>query len=168
MILNNHLYQELLIINDRNLKSQHVRRTSKKRIDYYPSSFSQAVISAKRTQYAPCNNNSGILDTILAEWAELTGIKYCSFIPDMTSGHTPELLGASTRARMTSVMTCQEFDGLCHAKTKTGKPCQSRPCPGNVRCKWHGGMSTGPKSTEGKAKSLANLRQNRGKQESND
>ena len=31
----------------------------------------------------------------------------------------------------------------------------------NGRCKLHGGMSTGPKTAEGKARALANLKQNR-------
>jgi hypothetical protein len=46
----------------------------------------------------------------------------------------------------------------CGAKTRTGKPCQA---PGNGsggRCKLHGGKSTGPKTQDGKARSLAALR----------
>ena len=31
--------------------------------------------------------------------------------------------------------------------------------PGKERCKWHGGRSTGPRTTEGKARARANLRQ---------
>ena len=31
---------------------------------------------------------------------------------------------------------------------------------GNVRCRIHGGWSTGPKTPEGKAKALLNLKQN--------
>ena len=31
---------------------------------------------------------------------------------------------------------------------------------GNVRCRMHGGWSTGPKTPEGKAKALLNLKQN--------
>jgi hypothetical protein len=49
----------------------------------------------------------------------------------------------------------------CGAKTRSGKPCRGKSLPGKRRCKWHGGCSTGPKSAEGKAKALANLRQNR-------
>jgi len=40
----------------------------------------------------------------------------------------------------------------------TGKPCQRKPLA-NGRCKNHGGMSTGPKTQEGKARALANLKQ---------
>ena len=31
---------------------------------------------------------------------------------------------------------------------------------GNIRCRMHGGWSTGPKTKEGKAKALLNLKQN--------
>lgn len=40
----------------------------------------------------------------------------------------------------------------------TGKPCQ-RQAMKNGRCRNHGGMSTGPKTPEGKSKALANLKQ---------
>ncbi len=40
----------------------------------------------------------------------------------------------------------------CGAKTKHngGKPCRCKVIPGKNRCKWHGGMSTGPRTPEGK------------------
>lgn len=37
-------------------------------------------------------------------------------------------------------------------------PCQSKEIGRNGRCKFHGGASTGPKTPEGKARSVANLR----------
>ena len=40
----------------------------------------------------------------------------------------------------------------------TGSPCKAQALA-NGRCRNHGGMSTGPKTTEGKAKALANLKQ---------
>ena len=40
----------------------------------------------------------------------------------------------------------------------TGHPCKAKALT-NGRCKNHGGMSTGPKTPEGKARALANLRQ---------
>ena len=39
-----------------------------------------------------------------------------------------------------------------------GHPCKAQALA-NGRCRNHGGMSTGPKTAEGKAKSLANLKQ---------
>ncbi|MCK4870022.1 MAG: hypothetical protein KAS93_02820 [Gammaproteobacteria bacterium] len=51
----------------------------------------------------------------------------------------------------------------CGAKTKrTGLPCRARALA-NGRCKYHGGLSTGPKTPEGKARALANLKQYRNK-----
>lgn len=47
-------------------------------------------------------------------------------------------------------------------RRRDGKPCEALSVPGKRRCKWHGGMSTGPRTPEGKAKALANLRQYRG------
>ena len=39
----------------------------------------------------------------------------------------------------------------CGAKSKrTGNPCQRPPCAPNGRCYFHGGRSTGPKTSDGK------------------
>jgi hypothetical protein len=55
-----------------------------------------------------------------------------------------------------------ELRGLpCGARTRRGKPCKRTDLHRNGRCKFHGGMSTGPKTPEGRARSLANLRQAR-------
>ncbi|MEZ2346872.1 HGGxSTG domain-containing protein [Terriglobus sp. RCC_193] len=40
---------------------------------------------------------------------------------------------------------------------RSGRPCQSSVLYFNGRCKWHGGLSTGPKTAEGRARSLSNL-----------
>jgi len=39
---------------------------------------------------------------------------------------------------------------LCGAKTRAGGECKMRVVPGKERCKLHGGMSSGPKSPEGR------------------
>ena len=44
---------------------------------------------------------------------------------------------------------------------RDGKPCEALSEPGKRRCRFHGGRSTGPRTEAGKARSLANLRQNR-------
>ena len=44
----------------------------------------------------------------------------------------------------------------CGAKTRRGTPCRCKALPSG-RCKFHGGLSTGPKTAAGKAKSAANL-----------
>lgn len=53
-----------------------------------------------------------------------------------------------------------ECEGMtCGAKAKSsGQPCKSKEIHKNGRCKFHGGLSTGPKSTEGKLAALENLR----------
>lgn len=38
----------------------------------------------------------------------------------------------------------------CNAKMRDGGSCQARVVPGKLRCRIHGGMSTGPKSTKGR------------------
>lgn len=51
---------------------------------------------------------------------------------------------------------------ICGAKRRRdGQPCEALSVPGKRRCKWHGGASTGPRSDEGRARSLANLLQNK-------
>ena len=47
---------------------------------------------------------------------------------------------------------------LCGAKTRMGRPCIATGLA-NGRCKKHGGLSTGAKTPEGKAKSLSKLKQ---------
>lgn len=44
----------------------------------------------------------------------------------------------------------------CGAKTRAGTPCKMRVLYGNGRCKLHGGLSSGPTTAEGKARSAAN------------
>ena len=38
----------------------------------------------------------------------------------------------------------------CGAKTRRGTPCQMKAVPGKNRCRLHGGLSTGPKTAEGR------------------
>jgi hypothetical protein len=41
---------------------------------------------------------------------------------------------------------------ICGAKTRTGNPCAKFPIAGKRRCRLHGGLSTGPRTEEGKKK----------------
>ena len=51
----------------------------------------------------------------------------------------------------------EECVGLrCGAKTRAGTPCKLRSIYDNNRCKFHGGLSTGPKTLEGKKRSAMN------------
>ena len=45
---------------------------------------------------------------------------------------------------------------LCNARTKSGTPCRALKLA-HGRCKWHGGLSTGPRTPEGKARCAMNL-----------
>jgi hypothetical protein len=47
---------------------------------------------------------------------------------------------------------------LCGARTRQGRPCIATALA-NGRCRIHGGLSTGAKTAEGKAKSLSKLKQ---------
>ena len=40
----------------------------------------------------------------------------------------------------------------CGATTRSGNPCQAPTVRGKVRCKLHGGLSTGPKTEAGRAR----------------
>jgi hypothetical protein len=40
----------------------------------------------------------------------------------------------------------------CGARTRKGTPCLVRVQPGKRRCRFHGGLSTGPRTAEGKAR----------------
>lgn len=45
-----------------------------------------------------------------------------------------------------------ERHARCGARTRTGAPCKRKPVPGRRRCPNHGGLSTGPKTKEGWAR----------------
>lgn len=63
-----------------------------------------------------------------------------------------------------------DYDGsnplLCNARTKSGKSCRAMGLPGSGRCRWHGGLSTGPRTAEGKVASARNLAKARRRLES--
>lgn len=58
------------------------------------------------------------------------------------------------------VRSCPRYlRGLtCGARKKGGGLCQSTMLCSNGRCKFHGGASTGPRSPEGRARALENLK----------
>ena len=43
----------------------------------------------------------------------------------------------------------------CLAKTRRGTACQKAALKGKARCRLHGGLSTGPRTAEGKARAAA-------------
>lgn len=46
---------------------------------------------------------------------------------------------------------------MCGAKTRAGHPCKNKQIYPNGRCKFHGGLSTGPRTLEGKRRSALNI-----------
>lgn len=44
---------------------------------------------------------------------------------------------------------------MCGAKTRNGAPCRMKIEPGRKRCRLHGGLSTGPKTAEGRERIAA-------------
>jgi len=46
----------------------------------------------------------------------------------------------------------------CGARTRAGGSCKAPALPEKERCRMHGGLSTGPKTPEGKARTLAALK----------
>lgn len=170
-------------------KLQRERRATMRRIDYMPGRQALAVFVARQAQERPRSieaTNSAVLDAILVEWAELTGIKYSQEEQPTTPAPASELPDHSARARVTSVslpellppsraragaydsgqLACRKITRpqatTCGATRHRDRlPCQARPEPGKRRCRFHGGRSTGPKTEAGRARALANLRQNR-------
>lgn len=47
----------------------------------------------------------------------------------------------------------------CGAKTRKGHPCRLKSEAGKTRCKFHGGLSTGPRTVEGRARIAAAQRE---------
>lgn len=47
------------------------------------------------------------------------------------------------------------MQNICLAKTRHGTACQKLPIKGKRRCRLHGGLSTGPRTAEGKARIAA-------------
>ena len=48
------------------------------------------------------------------------------------------------------ILASRKAPTACSAKTRRGTPCRCRPIPGKRRCKFHGGISTGPKTVAGR------------------
>ncbi len=167
---------------DRINLAQRQRRAGMIRVDYMPGPEAVAILQARRAQERPGTpqaTNSAILDAILSEWAELTGIKYRPKSKPMASATRPELSGHKHARSNNSSRSADpgRFAGAgakesgqtrqvsatrvpCDARRRRdGLPCQALSVAGKRRCKWHSGASTGPKSDEARVPSLACLRQ---------
>jgi hypothetical protein len=54
-----------------------------------------------------------------------------------------------------SMKETRKNNPLCGARTRSDNPCRKYPIAGKRRCRLHGGLSTGPKTREGKARIAA-------------
>ncbi|WP_368041118.1 HGGxSTG domain-containing protein [Leisingera sp. ANG59] len=54
------------------------------------------------------------------------------------------------RGRVLGTPRVQTFSKQCGARTRKDTACRSRPIPGKARCRFHGGLSTGPKTQAGR------------------
>ena len=148
---------------------QRERRARMVRIDYMPSDAAIEAIELRRGDSYPLNTHSGVIDAILIEWYELTGIKYGRLLAPPTSESnrgfvSPQRARANNFGKREKPAWLIEREKrervICGARRRRdGKPCQSLSVPGKKRCKWHGGCSTGPKTSEGKRRALVNLKQ---------
>lgn len=109
--------------------NQRARRAANPRIDYYPSPNALTVIESRRTRYGTTNNNSGIIDTIIAEWVALAGLCADEAEKPRTPAMRPELRQPNAHARMSSgtltkcatirtgqASTLPEFSPASHAR----------------------------------------------------
>lgn len=147
--------------------SQRARRQRLARIDYHPSEMTLALIKQRMGPRYPLNIYSGAIDAIVEEWAELAGINKGEIFVPMSSGAAPEFSDANACASDFGdfLRPTPPLRPVCGAKRRRdGESCQGRPVPGKLRCKWHGGCSTGPRTPDGKARARDNLRQFRPRQ----
>ncbi len=77
--------------------------------------------------------------------------------------HELELAGGSLGRRWPTAPVWPPFPNgyralPCGARTRAGTPCKQIGIFANGRCKFHGGLSTGPRTEEGRRRARANLR----------
>lgn len=158
--------------------TQRARRARMVRIDYMPGEAALEVIrehQADQPAGTVSATNSAVIDAIVLEWAELTGRPIPQAeTPDephgISAGDTGARADASVRQHVLPAWSGEYLERIarreasarviCGARRhRDGQPCQAKSEPGKRRCRFHGGRSTGPRTPEGKARALANLRQ---------
>lgn len=164
---------------------QRAWRASHTRIDLYADPITLAAMELRREPWGVMSTNSGTLNAIVREWAELKGyslptIKPGEPVPEFRQQYAGGRAGANDSAEGVSVVIPLLNRGSGAAVTPTspparlagpqlarvpcgakrrrdGLPCEAPSVPGKRRCRWHGGCSTGPKTAEGKARVTRNL-----------
>jgi len=74
---------------------------------------------------------------------------------NMVTGLVHAFERARARARFgvleeSNTMAEKLIQAICGALTRKGNPCQAKPVPPTKRCRMHGGLSTGPRTLEGR------------------
>ncbi len=147
---------------------QRDRRKRITRVDYMPGASALAVIEERKRRERPgsvASTNSAVIDAIVLDWARMTGINNGRESSSMT---LPKRNKSSSKAptRMTLRGEAPQRSTervVCGAKRhRDGQPCQAKSEPGKRRCRFHGGMSTGPRTTEGKLRVARNLPHRKG------
>jgi hypothetical protein len=121
--------------------SQRARRATNPRIDYYPSPDALAVIESRRTRYGRTNNNSGIIDTIIAEWSAVAGIEQSQVEQPETPANRPEFLHQNARVRMSPGNSAK--CASVRARTTSAKPDYPPASPARVRAEDSGSRPAG-------------------------
>lgn len=100
-----------------------------------------------------CRNLAGWSQRELAEHAgfhEQT-VKYWERKQGVIAGVAVDLMFRELAVALTANASCdKKINQRCGAQTRNGIPCKSKVLPGKTRCKFHGGLSTGPKTAEGR------------------
>lgn len=155
-----------------------------KRGRYYPLNHNSGVINAILSEWAAFVGAPGgeVVQPKTPEFGEEYAHARVTTDPERSaraqdfggqSGISTPIAGARARAYESGSRTplpqapAAAQRVACGARRhRDGKPCQSKSEPGKKRCRFHGGRSTGPRSPEGRARALANLRQYRGSAQS--
>lgn len=68
-------------------------------------------------------------------------------LPDFARARAGVLVGCDEQVHARPV--------ICGARTRKGTECKAKALLGKKRCRFHGGLSTGPKTTEGRKRIAA-------------
>jgi len=83
-------------------------------------------------------------------------VKYWERQPGKIAGHAPDLFRKQFAAKRITTETAARLEPgyvdpkTCKARTRAGTPCKMKAVHGKKRCRLHGGLSTGPKTAEGR------------------
>jgi hypothetical protein len=81
-------------------------------------------------------------------WAELSDILGRA----QQEGRSIDYYNADGKFKLKIGKQPKRLQPRCGARTRSGAPCKMRVVAGKTRCRLHGGMSTGPKTAEGRAR----------------